>query len=97
MEWGKFIDENRAMIDEFLGPNQETYTMIALKGKLATELGREEAFKYFEQWMRMNYTPLQTNVAIRKILTNIAKDVFIEDLDIEEKKIYLNTLREEFL
>ena len=98
MEWEKFIDENRAMIDEFLGENQETYIMIALKGKLATAVGQDVAFKYIELWNRLGLEPQQVNVKIRDILSHIGeRPIDVKDITPEEKKIYLKTLWEEFM
>ena len=94
----EFLTKNRAEIDEFLGPNQEIYATIALKGKLSSEIGRTESFKYFEYWLKLELTPKETNEQIRLILDTITKrgkDISV--LTPEEKEIYLKIMREEFI
>ena len=96
MDINEFIDKNRPMIDEFLGPNNETYTLIALKGKLATAIGQEEAFKYFKMWNRLGLEPKEQNTKIRDILQHIGeRSMDVKDITPEEKEIYLEMLWEE--
>lgn len=66
--WDKFISENRDMIDEFLGPNQDKYIEISLKGLLIKKIGKEKAFEYFEFWEEKDFSARQKCKQIREIL-----------------------------
>ncbi len=86
------------MIDEFLGPNNETYIMIALKGKLCTALGQDVAFKYIDLWSRLGLEPKQVNIKIRDILSHIGERAMdVKDITPEEKELYLKMLWDEFI
>lgn len=69
--WDKFITENRAVIDEFLGSNNPTYTAIALKGSISLNLGRERAFDYFKTLMDSGLTQIEQNNYLRKLLKEL--------------------------
>ena len=49
MEWDKFIDEKREQIDELIGPNQEQYALISLKGILITPEEKETYIKIMKE------------------------------------------------
>ena len=98
MDINEFIDKNRAMIDELLGPNQDAYAEISLKGKIAKELGREEAFKYFELWERLGTTTQDKNIKMRDMLQHIrSRPRNVDTLTPEERTEYLKILWEEFI
>jgi hypothetical protein len=72
--------------------------MIFLKGKLVSAIGKEEAFKYFEHWLRMDFTPEQTNKQIRLILDAITERGFdVNTLSGHNKEAYLSIMMEEFI
>lgn len=67
----KFINENRAVIDEFLGPNHSIYVAIHLKGALSVVMGKERALNYFEALLSSGMTQLEQNSYMRKLLQEL--------------------------
>ena len=68
MNWDKIITENRTIIDEFIGTNQDKYIQIHLKGQLTKKIGKEKAFSYFEEWEKLGLAPKEQNKQMRTIL-----------------------------
>ncbi len=72
ISWDKFINENRAEIDEYLGPNNAMYTTIALKGRLATAFNdKVRTFDYFRALMETGMTVEEQNVYFRELLEEL--------------------------
>ncbi len=75
MNWDKFITENRAEIDEFLGPNNPVYTAIALKGRVAKEFkDKERSLDYFGVLMNSGMTQIEQNNFLRKLLIELREN-----------------------
>lgn len=72
--WEKFINENRAVIDEFLGPNHSIYVAIHLKGSLSVVMGKERAFAYFEALLSSGMNQLKQNNYMRKLLQELREN-----------------------
>jgi len=71
-EWDKFIKEHRAEMDEFLGPNNPTYTAILLKGQIAKRFKyKERTLDYFEALMRTGLKQTEQNVFLRALLMEL--------------------------
>jgi len=72
MDWDEFINKNRAQIDEFLGPNNAQYTIIALKGHVATEFNDDvRSLDYFRELLESGKTIEEQNVYLRKLLEEL--------------------------
>jgi len=70
----KFINENRAVIDEYLGSNHSVYIAIHLKGSLSVLMGRERALTYFEALLNSGMTQLEQNNYMRKLLQELREN-----------------------
>lgn len=75
INWDKYIAENREVIDKFLGPNNPTYTAIALKGQVAINLGKERALDYFGALMKSGENQLYQNIYLRKLLKELRENL----------------------
>lgn len=64
----KFISKNRTMIDEFIGPNQDKYIEISLKGELVSKIGKKYAFMCFEYWDKKKLSIQEKCKRIREML-----------------------------
>ena len=75
MKLDKFITENRAEIDEFLGVNNPTYVAIALKGQVAKEFkNKERSFDYFEALMTSGMSQVEQNKHLLKLLHELREN-----------------------
>ncbi len=72
VDWNKFINENRAEIDEFLGPNNPTYSAIALKGQIVKHFkDKFRVLDYFGALMKTGLNQKQQNNYLRKLLKEL--------------------------
>ena len=68
----KFITENRAEIDEFLGPNNPIYTTIILKGQITKEFkDKDRSMDYFGVLMGSGLSLREQNNYLRKLLKEL--------------------------